>query len=101
MAECAGIGFVPMSDGSQSPPLYFYTGTYPAGDCGMVVLAATEFAELDGLRGRVTALESDSGTANELPPTEDLAAAWGASFVLVVGCYAIGRAVGVVLNFLK
>jgi hypothetical protein len=34
------------------------------------------------------------------PPAEDIGAAWGAGFVMVVGCYAIARAVGAVLNFI-
>lgn len=44
---------------------------------------------------------SDVSSSDSLPPAEDLGAAWGAAFVLVVGCYAIGRGVGAVLSLLK
>lgn len=48
-----------------------------------------------------TAQQLESSSSPDLPSPEQAAAAWGASFVLVVGCYALGRAIGAVVNFLK
>lgn len=42
----------------------------------------------------------DPGSTS-LPPTDQLATAWGVSFGLVVGCYAIARQVGTVVSMLK
>jgi hypothetical protein len=50
---------------------------------------------------RVALMQATDEPSNELPPTEEIAAAWGAGFVLVVGCYAIARVIGAVLSMLK
>lgn len=50
---------------------------------------------------RLTALEQASSSVNELPPPDQIAAAWGVGFTTVVGCYVIARMVGAVVNFLK
>ncbi|MCE4555011.1 hypothetical protein [Pelomonas cellulosilytica] len=45
---------------------------------------------------------ADAASApSQLPPSADIAAAWGAGFTLVVSTYAIGRLVGAVVNFIK
>lgn len=67
----------------------------PCPSDGVVLMDQTEVAAL------MAASASAPSSSSTLPPAEDLAAAWGASFTLVVGCYAIARAIGAVVNFLK
>lgn len=47
------------------------------------------------------ALAASSPGSDQLPPANEIGAAWGAGFTIVVGCYAIARAAGAVLSMLK
>ena len=78
--DVMGVVPYPLADGQACPADAF------------VLLDATQAQQL---------MDAAANNPNQLPPTEQLSAAWGASFVLVVGCYVIARQIGAVVNFLK
>lgn len=104
MAECVGWGQASQIDGAN---VYTTTVLVPqsaddtaAYGCGYAWLLTD--AELVQFRQLVAAPPGGAASSPfELPPTADMATAWGISFGLVVGCYAIARQVGAVLSILK
>lgn len=62
---------------------------------------ADSFVLLDPATAAAVVGAASAPSSSSLPPSTDLAAAWGASFVLVVGCYVIARYAGAVVSMLK
>jgi len=100
VATCAQPSVVRVGTGS-----YDVIKPVPAGsngECAELYLLSQ--GDASSLYAAVAAAQSASapgGSFESLPPTADLATAWGISFGLVVGCYAIARQVGAVLSLLK
>lgn len=99
MALCVSISYLPMGEGygyaEVVTPLYLSEGE----ECpSMVLLVAAELVEIKAAMGAASA---PGGSPDALPPAEDIAAAWGVGFVLVVGCFVLGRMAGAVLSMLK
>lgn len=93
MPLCLVVTVVTGSDGVPVEVLTPYAGQSGPVCPGGFALSPAEFDQFTAL--------TESGSGSSLPPTDQLSAAWGAGFSLVVGCYLIGWAVGAVVNFLK
>lgn len=104
MPSCAVIGAVSTPGGSAADGLL--SAPCPsASSPGFLSVSTLDEAvsaqtRADDMQARLSALEAVS-TSSGLPSTADMAEAWGIGFTFVVGCYAIGRSVGVVLNMLR
>jgi hypothetical protein len=64
-----------------------------------LLFASSAFAQT--VDPSVQALVDAIDAATAIPTAQDLATVWAGGFTLVVGCYAIGRAVGTVVNFIR
>lgn len=94
MPSCVQVGTVSTQTGSVS---VLVPAAAPCAD-GYVVFASSEYA---ALQQQIQDLQMAQAALSQLPPPADIAAAWGAGFTIVVGCYAIARTVGAVVNFIK
>lgn len=95
-ATCVTYGYFDGS-GNFDPGAF---APYPLSECRYTDLAPGPAASAPS-GGEVTAQQLADALGLSLPTSADSGTAWGIGFVLVVGCGALGAAVGAVLSMLR